>query len=69
MAEGEELEPRYKWAKMKVAIFNYRKMFGLSYEEVMAEPFDEFLINAKIEELVGIKARMEAEANRKKYGG
>ena len=54
----EELEPRYEWAKTKVAIFNYRKMFGLSYREAMQEPLDEFLINAKIEELINTKVNM-----------
>jgi len=60
----EGLEPRYEWAKMKVAIFNYRKMFGLSYHQVMAEPLEEFVLNAKINELVNTKIDMENKHGR-----
>lgn len=52
----EKLAPRYEWAKIQVAIFNYRKLFGLSYSQVMAEPLESFMLNAKINELVNIKS-------------
>lgn len=55
----EELDKVYDWAKLQVALFNYRKLFGLSYEEVLKEPLEEFVINAKIEELMSIKREQE----------
>lgn len=55
VAEGETLEPRYYWAKLKIAIFNYRKLFGLTADQVREEPFDEFILNAKIDELISEK--------------
>lgn len=64
VAEGEVLEPRYYQAKFKVAVFNYRKIFGLSFQEVMEEPFDEFIINARINQMISLKDRKEAENNK-----
>lgn len=53
----------YRWAKMKLAIYNHRKLFGLSYRQAMDEPFDEFLTNAKINKLIDDKITMENKKN------
>lgn len=59
IAEGETLDPLYQWAKFKISIFNYRKLFGLTFKEAMEEDFDEFLLNDKINELIYTKKQME----------
>jgi hypothetical protein len=36
------------WALGKLQDFRYRERFGLSYEDFLREPFDEFLVNLEI---------------------
>ena len=44
-----------------ISIYNYRKDFHLSYEEVINEPINDFLINSHIRAILNQKDNKESK--------
>lgn len=49
----------FGWAVHKINEYNYRKTFGLSYEQMMEEPLDSVIINNEIMKAVNQKEKDE----------
>jgi len=48
-------------APFELAIFHYRKMFGLSATQIEQEPIDQLFLNLKIYAYIKDKERLEAK--------
>ena len=52
-----------KHAPMELALFQYRKLFGLSAAQLAEEPADQLFLNLKIYAYIKDKERLEAKNN------
>lgn len=48
---------------MELALFQYRKLFGLSAAQLAEEPADQLFLNLKIYAYIKDKERLEAKKN------
>jgi len=65
----ENLLPEYSWAKLKIAEFHYRKLFGLTKEEMDKELWEDFYVNREISKAIAEKEEAEIEMAKRRTNG
>ena len=51
----------YIQAGERISEFHYRKLFGLSKQQMLAEPLDDYFTNSFIQETISAKESQEAK--------
>jgi len=67
------LTAEHKWSLNAVKVYYYRKTFGLSYDEFLEEPIDDYHANSTIMSVINElenkkNKKLERQAKRAKHG-